>query len=371
MFEPVELPAGDGLLLRPFRAEDADDVAEACDDPLTHRFLSFLPDPYTRDDGLSWIREAIPAGFAAGGCTLAVVAVDDQVRVLGSIGIGRVRPGADVGEIGYWAAPWARGRGVTTAATRALTAHAFAAGMARLELHTAWENEGSQRVAIAAGYTREGVARGVGRGHGTARLDHIVWARLATDPEGPSRRLLPDLPGGSLSDGVVTLRRMSVEDVDDVHALRQLPDVVATSVPPRAPSRDEVAVRCARTAAAWLAGDRAAFTVLDAATGAFAGEIGLYYQEPPTGQAMIGYSIAVPWRGRGYATRAARLVAEWAFTHVGVARLIAGTAPENIGSQRVLEGAGFRREGYQRSRLPGAEGSRIDDVLFALLPSDL
>jgi RimJ/RimL family protein N-acetyltransferase len=369
VFEPVELPAGDGLLLRPFRVEDADDVAEACDDPLTHEFLSFLPNPYTRDDALWWITTGIPDGFAAGGCTLAVADIGSG-RVLGSVGIGRVRPGSDVGEIGYWAAPWARGRGVTTAATRALTAHAFSTGLARLELHTAWENEGSQRVAIAAGYTREGVARGVGRGHGAGRRDHIVWARLATDPDGPTRRLLPDLPGGALTDGVVTLRRTGTADVDDIHALRQLPDVVATSVPGRAPGREEVAVRCARVAAAWLAGERATFTIRDAATGAFAGEIGLYYQEPPTGQAMIGYSIAVPWRGRGYATRAAKLVAEWAFTRVGVARLIAGTAPENIGSQRVLERAGFRREGYQRSRLPGADGARIDDVLFALLPSD-
>jgi RimJ/RimL family protein N-acetyltransferase len=371
LFEPVKLPAADGLMLRPFRPEDADDVTEACDDPLTHRFLSALPDPYTRDDALWWINEGIPAGFATGGCTFAVVGGEDAgQRVLGSVGIFRVRPGSDVGEIGYWAAPWARGRGVTTAATRALTAHAFRTGLARLELHTAWENEGSQRVAIAAGYTREGVARGASRQPDGGRRDHIVWARLATDPDRPTPRLLPDLSGGELTDGVVTLRRMGTADVDDVCALRQLPDVVATSVPPHAPSRDEVAVRCARTAAAWLAGDRAAFTIRDTATDAFAGEIGLYYQEPPTGQAMIGYSMAVPWRGRGYATRAARLVAEWAFTRVGVARLIAGTAPGNVGSQRVLEGAGFRREGYQRSRLPGAEGARIDDVLFALLPSD-
>jgi RimJ/RimL family protein N-acetyltransferase len=367
VFEPVELPAGDGLLLRPFRVEDADDVAVASADPLTRRFLPFLPSPYTRDDALWWITTGIPAGFAAGGATFAVTGSDG--RVLASVGINRVRPEGDIGEVGYWAAPWARGRGVTTAAVRALTAHAFRTGMSRLELHTAWENEGSQRVAIAAGYTREGVARGASRQPDGGRRDHIVWARLATDPAGPTRRLLPDLPHGGLTDGVVTLRRMGPGDVDDVYALRQLPDVVATSVPPHAPSRDEVAVRCARVAAAWLAGDRAPFTIRDTATGAFAGEIGIYYQEPPTGQAMIGYSIAVPWRGKGYATRATRLVAEWAFTRVGVARLIAGTAPENVGSQRVLEAAGFRREGYQRSRLPGMDG-RIDDVLFALLPSD-
>ena len=58
---------------------------------------------------------------------------------------------------------------------------------------------------------------------------------------------------------------------------------------------------------------------------------------------------------------------DWAFEAVGIARVIAGTAPGNVGSQRVLERAGFEREGYQRARLPGPGGSRIDDVLFALV----
>ena len=84
-------------------------------------------------------------------------------------------------------------------------------------------------------------------------------------------------------------------------------------MPPVAPDREEVELRCARAAARWLAGERADLVIVDAATGAPAGEIGLYYQEPQTGQAMIGYSMLPAWRGRGYATRAARLVARWAF----------------------------------------------------------
>jgi RimJ/RimL family protein N-acetyltransferase len=77
------------------------------------------------------------------------------------------------------------------------------------------------------------------------------------------------------------------------------------------------------------------------------------------------------WRGRGYATRAVRLVARWAFDSAGVARLVAGTLPSNVGSQRVLEKAGFRREGLQFGRLPAADGGRVDDILFAMLPTHL
>jgi RimJ/RimL family protein N-acetyltransferase len=86
-----------------------------------------------------------------------------------------------------------------------------------------------------------------------------------------------------------------------------------------------------------------------------------------TQQAMIGYSLDPRWRGRGYTTRAVNLVAEWAFANIGIVRLIAGTAPDNIASQRVLERAGFEREGYHRARLPGPNGTRIDDIQWVRL----
>jgi RimJ/RimL family protein N-acetyltransferase len=86
---------------------------------------------------------------------------------------------------------------------------------------------------------------------------------------------------------------------------------------------------------------------------------------------MIGYSMLPAWRGRGFPTRAAQLVSLWAFAETGVARLIAGALPDNRASQRVLEKAGFHREAYLRSRLPGRDGRRTDDVQFALLAEDL
>jgi len=86
---------------------------------------------------------------------------------------------------------------------------------------------------------------------------------------------------------------------------------------------------------------------------------------------MIGYSVVREWRGRGYATCAARLVSDWAFDHCRIARVVAGTATGNAASQQVLLKAGFQREGYERSRLPGPRGEgRIDNVAFAKLPTD-
>jgi RimJ/RimL family protein N-acetyltransferase len=356
------------VTLRQLVAGDVADIATACADPLIQRFLPLLPSPYTEADARAFVAETAPAKWAAGGAEFAITDPSTG-RLLGCVGI--IPRGHQKAEIGYWVAPWGRGRGAATDAVRAVSAWAFNQGYARLEIRTDLTNGPSQRVAIAAGYAREGVRRGDAVTRDGGRYDVIMWARLADDPPGPVPRLLPDLAGGELSDGTVALRPLGVDDADDVHRIHQLPEVVAARVPPEPLTRAQSVRRCAQAEAAWLAGARVDLTIRDAVTDAFAGEIALYYNEPPTGQAMIGYNLDPAWRGHGYASRAVRLLAAWAFERTGIARLIAGTAPSNVASQRVLEAAGFQREGYQRSRLPGVSGTRIDDLLYALLPDDL
>jgi RimJ/RimL family protein N-acetyltransferase len=243
-------------------------------------------------------------------------------------------------------------------------------GLHRLELLTHADNPVSQRVALAAGYRREGVRRGALPDRHGGRDDMVAFVRLRTDSGEPVPRLLPDLPGGELTDGVVRLRPLGPGDTDFLARLRGLPEIIETSVPPTRPDPAEIAGRCGHAESLWLAGQRADLVISDAVDGAPAGEIGLFYQEPVTGQAMIGYSMLPAFRGRGFATRAAQLLTLWAFAETDIARIIAGAMPSNVASQRVLEKAGFHREAYLKSRLPGVSG-RIDDVQFVLLAEDL
>ena len=359
---------GDGVRLRLNRLDDVADTVAGCADPLTQRFISGMPDPYTEETARWWITEGAPAAWTGGGCAYAIAdpATD---RLLGGTGLSQVVPYRAQAEIGYWVAPWARGRGVATAAARALAGHAFATGTARLELLTHRENTASQRVALAAGFRHEGVRRSASPVRGGGWDDLIAWVRLADDPPGPATRLLPDLPDGRLTDGVVTLRRLGPDDVAAMYRLHTRPEVVANRVPPTPPTRAAIERRCRRAESHWLAGSSADLVVLDAVTGAVAGGCALVYDEPSTGQAMLGYSLLPEARGRGLATRVVGLVAGWAFG-IGLARLWAGTRPENVASQRVLEKVGFRREGLARGRLPGPDGTRVDTVVHGLLAAD-
>jgi RimJ/RimL family protein N-acetyltransferase len=290
-------------------------------------------------------------------------------RIAGSVSLGEPQLDGHAANIGYWVAPWARGRGVATDAARALAGWALQQGFGRIELTTDPANVASQRVAVAAGFTHEGVRRAANRCADAVWRDTVVWSRLATDPGTPMPRALPELPDGRLTDGVITLSPIGEADTEDRYRLSVLPEVVATTVPPRPPTHESIAKRCSEAPYRWLIGERAECVIRDATTGSFVGDIGVFY-EGPTGQAMVGYSLVRDWRGRRYATRAVCLMADWAFDVAGLKRLVAGTAPDNVGSQRTLERAGFTREGYERSRLPGVDGTRIDNVAWAQRPDD-
>jgi len=158
-------------------------------------------------------------------------------------------------------------------------------------------------------------------------------------------RNLPTLPGGELTDGIVSLRPMTAADAAEVHPVRSSPDVVAYTVTRVAPTAAETADYCARAQAVWREGRSVRLTVRDAATGAFAGKAGLQIEEPGSTEAEIDYYLAAAWRGRGYATRAVTLLCRWALRDTPIERLVAAVHVTNPDSQRVLTRTGFVRDG--------------------------
>ena len=365
---PVETFTGAGVVIRPPREEDLPDLVAAVDDPVIRRFtMPLAPDPFTGAHARAWLEQAVPAGTAAGEAHL-IVAEPDGDRLIGAVAVTGRRDGGHTATLDWWTASWARGRGVSVSATSAVAAWALRHGIGRLEMLADPANAKGQRVAAAAGFTHEGVRRAAGPAADGTWRDLVVWSRLSGDSGDPAARSLPDLPPGGLTDGVVTVDAVRASDADAMYTLMALPDVIATTVAPAPPTPEAVARRCAEAGYRWLIGARADCAIRDAATGEFAGDIGLM-PEPPTRSAMVGYSVVPRFRGRGYAGRAVRLLTAWAFDVAGFERLSAGAAPDNSASRRTLEHAGFREEGYEHSRLPAPPGAtaRVDNILYALL----
>jgi RimJ/RimL family protein N-acetyltransferase len=165
------------LVLRPFRLDDVDAVFRACQDPEHRRWLPNLPSPYTRADA-----EEFVTGFAARGRAEGTAldgAVETDGELVGSSGVRHLHEGRVLGpEIGYWTAPWARGRGYAAEAARALADWAFRHGAARVHLFADVGNAASQRVAERAGFSREGVVRSCLIYRDGSRADAVLFGRL-------------------------------------------------------------------------------------------------------------------------------------------------------------------------------------------------
>lgn len=177
------------LVLSPPGDHDVDAITAACQDPEIAAWVT-VPAPYERSDAEGFLRELVAPGWASGReLTWAVRAArpaDADHRLLGMIGLHGVAEGS--AEIGFWTAPWARRRGVTSRAVSLVLDHAFAADGLGLErvLWTAFVgNWPSRRVAWRAGFRFEGTIRlhGVQRG---VRRDSWVATILAGDPRVPA-----------------------------------------------------------------------------------------------------------------------------------------------------------------------------------------
>jgi RimJ/RimL family protein N-acetyltransferase len=76
--------------------------------------------------------------------------------------------------------------------------------------------------------------------------------------------------------------------------------------------------------------------------------------------AELGYYLARAHWGQGYASEAARAVADYAFTHLGCERLVSGHAADNPASGAVLAKLGFRIVGERSVPYPSRGGELTD-----------
>ncbi|QBI19006.1 N-acetyltransferase [Egibacter rhizosphaerae] len=179
--------AAEGVRLRPFDERDVADLVEACNDPDIAQWLVAVPQPYTESDAREYVAHCA-AGFADGSSLQLAVTDADRGTFLGSAGLMRPLPAQRVIEVGYWTAPWGRGQGAATTATRLLSSWAIDdLGYARVELMAAPLNAASNRVAQKAGFAREGVLRGRERTRDGVQRDLVVYGLLAGEHESRPR----------------------------------------------------------------------------------------------------------------------------------------------------------------------------------------
>lgn len=186
----------------------------------------------------------------------------------------------------------------------------------------------------------------------------------------------PPLPQGPLQTPRLLLRPWREDDIADVFAICQDPEVQRwTTVPSPYQMKDAEWFVREHTPKGFRSGDEATFGIFVKGTGQVAGAVGLggittYVANRGVPTAEIGYWGNPDTRGQGYVTEAVREVVRWAFEELGLGRVVWQAFHGNTPSRRVIEKVGFTIVGRQRaSHLQ--RGVPRDMWLADILPGEL
>lgn len=142
--------------LRPWRTADKPSLIRYANNIKIWRNLKdVFPHPYTEKDADAWLAIAGREGPSIH------LAIEFQRDAIGGIGVVPLEGNARrTGHFGYWLAEMHWGRGIATAAARAMVSHVFSrTRLARLEAPVFAWNPASMRVLEKTGFLREGVHR--------------------------------------------------------------------------------------------------------------------------------------------------------------------------------------------------------------------
>jgi [ribosomal protein S5]-alanine N-acetyltransferase len=146
----------------------------------------------------------------------------------------------------------------------------------------------------------------------------------------------------------LTLRPFVRADAPDIQRYVSDRDVAAMTLTIPHPYPDGAAEAWIAThAEKYAAGRVASFAITERDSRALVGAIGLH-AEPPHNRAELGYWIAKPFWGRGYATEAAEAIIGFGFETLRLNKIHAAYFTKNPASARVIEKVGMTYEGHLR-----------------------
>jgi RimJ/RimL family protein N-acetyltransferase len=363
MTAPTTAPTlTDGVVtLRAHRSEDVPRMVEQCRDPQSVAWTT-VPTPYSDSDAEEYALQVLPAAWADG--SEWAFAVEVEGRYAGTVSLRDEGPGR--AEIAYGSHPDERGTGAMLRALRLLVDWGFA----ELDLETVvWRaftgNWPSRKLAWRLGVTFEGTLRRYLPQRG-ARRDAWVGTLLKDDPREPRTTWLevPDLDGDGFR-----LRPVRESDAPRIHEGTAEPETERWLGHKPAPyTLDDAHVYVERRRELAATGQCVTWAIADPDDDRILGTV-LWFNWTPDVECEVGWWIHPDARGRGLATKAARLAIGHVFETLAVQRVTACAAVGNTASRRVAEAVGFRQYGVERYGAQVRDGW-VDMALYDVTASE-
>jgi RimJ/RimL family protein N-acetyltransferase len=183
--DPAPTLAAGSVVLRPHTRADRDDIIAACRDEATWTWTT-VPHPYESEHADAYLDRTIGTDIDS---EWPRWAIEVDGRFSGNFGL--TLDGAGLANVGYFVAPWARGRGVGTLALWLACDWAFGEGGCQV---VTWEalvgNAGSRRMVEKVGFRVHADIRRLGVVQRGERVD--VWTGdLLPEDLVPLETLLP------------------------------------------------------------------------------------------------------------------------------------------------------------------------------------
>ena len=163
--------------LRVLREDDAEELFALTDANRAHlrRWLPWVDLVTSEDDSRSFLESVTAQREEGRGPTFGIVYDGMLAGVVGFLPIDRVNR---CGEIGYWLAQDAQGRGLMTQACWFVVRYGFLTlDLNRIQIAAGTENHGSRAIPERLGFRFEGILRGRENLYGTF-IDHAMYSLL-------------------------------------------------------------------------------------------------------------------------------------------------------------------------------------------------
>jgi RimJ/RimL family protein N-acetyltransferase len=178
-------------------------------------------------------------------------------------------------------------------------------------------------------------------------------------------------PGYPIETERLRLRPFVAEDVDDLHAIMSLPEVVRylyLDVRTREQTQAMIATRAQQTALN-AEGDRLTLALELRETGRVIGDVILIWTSEPHRQGETGFVLHPANHGRGLAREAAVEMLRLGFERFRLHRIIGRCDARNTDSARLMERLGMRREAHLLEN-ELVKGEWTDEFAYAIRVSE-
>ena len=165
------------VLLQPQQAEEVFAVVDK-NRQFLRTWLPWIDSNTNADDSKEFIKKTLQQVSDESGLQCGIFYQD---RFVGMIGYHTIKREIDMGEIGYWLAEDANGRGIMTRCVKAMINIGIQElGVKKIEIFCAESNHRSRAIPERLGFTQEGVIRRAGNLYGEC-VSHIIYGLLAEE----------------------------------------------------------------------------------------------------------------------------------------------------------------------------------------------